>query len=147
MRVLIDTNVILNYITGREDLFAAESEKIMLMCAKGSIEGYLALHSLSTIWYVTRKLPNETRRKWIKHICELLTIAGTDNKAVLKAIDNKEFKDFEDNLQDCCAENVNADYIITVNVKDYDGVSMVQAVNPRQFITLSENKYTEASME
>ena len=56
MKVLIDTNVALNYLSGRDDPYKEESEEIMRLCAEEQIEGYLAFHSLSTIWYVTRKL-------------------------------------------------------------------------------------------
>ena len=53
MRALIDTNVALTYVSGREDKFSEQSDKIMLMCAEEKVDGYLAYHSLSTIWYVT----------------------------------------------------------------------------------------------
>ena len=51
MRVLIDTNVALTYVSGREDPFSNEVDTIMQKCAKEEIEGALAFHSLSTIWY------------------------------------------------------------------------------------------------
>ncbi len=50
MKVLIDTNVAITYISGRSDPYAFETEKIMLLCAQEKIEGVLAFHSLSTIW-------------------------------------------------------------------------------------------------
>ena len=62
MKVLIDTNVAITYISGRDDPFAAEIEQLMRLCAEGQIEGVLAFHSLSTIWYVTRKAPEAERR-------------------------------------------------------------------------------------
>ena len=49
---------------------------------------------------------------------------------------NELFHDFEDNLQDCCAEGVQADYIVTANVKDYEKVSIVPAVTPAQLLEL-----------
>lgn len=55
MAVLIDTNVLLNYITNREDVYLESSVKIIEMCAKGELQGYMAFHSLSTIWYVLKK--------------------------------------------------------------------------------------------
>ena len=47
-----------------------------------------------------------------------------------------EFKDFEDCLQDRCAENIKAEYIITRNVKDFEG-STVQAVLPEKFLEIT----------
>jgi len=127
MRVLIDTNVALTYVSGRDDLFSDEVDAIMQKCAKEEIEGALAFHSLSTIWYQTRKLPEATRRDWIRQLCELLTISGADNKAVLGAINDEDFKDFEDALQDCCATAFEADYTITANIQDFKGVSKIPA--------------------
>lgn len=136
MRVLIDTNVALTYVSGREDPFSEDVDTIMRRCAEEMIEGGIAFHSLSTIWYATRKLPDATRRDWIKQICEILTVSGADNKAVLDAVSHTEFKDFEDALQDCCAETFHADYIITANNKDFKGVSNIPALTPKEFLTM-----------
>lgn len=136
MRILIDTNVALTYVSGREDPFSNEVDIIMRKCADEEIEGAIALHSLSTIWYATRKLPENTRRDWIRQICELLTVAGAENDAVLDAIDNKEFKDFEDALQDCCAASIKADYTITANVRDFKDVSNIPALTPKEFLEI-----------
>ena len=136
MRVLIDTNVALTYVSGRDDPFSNEVDAIMQKCAKEEIEGALAFHSLSTIWYQTRKLPDATRRDWIRQLCELLTISGANNKAVLSAINDESFKDFEDALQDCCATSFEADFTITANIKDFKGVSKVPALTPKEFLEL-----------
>lgn len=49
MRVLIDTNIALTYVSGREDPFSTEVDEIMRKCAEEEIEGAIAFHSLSTI--------------------------------------------------------------------------------------------------
>ena len=43
MKVLIDANVAITYISGRSDPFSAEIEKIMRLCAEEKIEGVIAL--------------------------------------------------------------------------------------------------------
>ena len=96
MRVLLDTNILMTYLSGREDTYAAECEQIVQMCSDEAIEGVIAFHSLSTIWYLTRKAPEDLRRGYIKQICVLFSIAGADKEAVLKAIENRDFRDFED---------------------------------------------------
>ena len=135
MKVMIDTNVAITYISGRDDPFASEIEKIMLLCAEEKIEGILAFHSLSIIWYVSRKAPDEERRKWIRKLCTLLTISGADNQLILEAIDKTDFKDFEDALQDCCAVESGAEYIITVNKRDFETHSMVTPLTPQEFLS------------
>ncbi len=47
---LIDTNVIINFITKRDDFYKDACVEIMKLCAENVFEGYVAFHSLSTIW-------------------------------------------------------------------------------------------------
>ena len=66
-----------------------------------------------------RKAPDEKRREVMRLLCELMTLSGADNETVLAAINDPAFKDFEDAMQDCCAVDSKADYILTANIKDY----------------------------
>lgn len=136
MRVLLDTNILMTYLSGRDDRFTSACEQIVQMCASEQIEGVVAFHSLSTIWYLTRKAPEELRRGYIKRICLLFSIAGADNDAVLKAIENETFRDFEDALQDCCAAEADCDFIITANIKDFIGHSQVNVKSPDELLAL-----------
>ena len=49
MVVLIDTNVLLNYLTNRDDDYLKQSIRIVEMCAKGECIGYIAFHTLFLI--------------------------------------------------------------------------------------------------
>lgn len=136
MVALIDTNVILNYITDREDRFRDSSKVIMDLCSQGRVDGYIAFHSLSIIWYSLR-IPDEGKRMWLKDICTILKIAGASHEQVLEAIDNVKFKDFEDCLQDECAKMVNADCLVTCNLKDFK-VAKTKVYSPDEFVELLE---------
>jgi hypothetical protein len=72
----------------------------------------------------------------MKLLCTSLTIAFADNPRLIDAIINNTFTDFEDNLQDCCAQSVGADYIVTANVRDYEGHSAVKAVTPSELLSI-----------
>ena len=141
MKVLIDTNVALNFVSGREDKYSEQSDRIMLLCAEERVEGFLAFHSLSTIWYVTRKAPDEIRRDWIRQICTILTVVGANNRTILDAVDNTAFKDFEDALQDCCAIDADIDYILTVNKKDFVNHSKTRAITPEEFLAIISDSH------
>lgn len=130
--VLIDTNVLLNYITNRKDEYLNESVKIVELCALGKLNGYIAFHTLSTLWYVLRKKSDKDRRDNLRDICTILTVVSASQAEIMDAIENDTFADFEDCLQDKCARGAGADYIITVNEKDFAN-SEVEAINPRQF--------------
>ncbi|MGN0466079.1 MAG: type II toxin-antitoxin system VapC family toxin [Lachnospiraceae bacterium] len=133
MVILIDTNVLLNYITNRKDDFLEQSIKIIEMCAKGECVGYIAFHTLSTLWYVLRKRSNQERREILRDICEIFQVASASQDEILDAIDKDFFADFEDCLQDKCAKEVGADYIITCNIKDFEN-SEIPALNPKEFL-------------
>ncbi|MBQ6173845.1 MAG: PIN domain-containing protein [Clostridia bacterium] len=136
MKILIDANVAVTYISGRDDPYSSEIEKIMRLCAEDRIEGVIAFHSLSIIWYISRKVPDPVRRQWMRLLCGLLTVSGADNALIREAIDRTDFKDFEDALQDCCAVKAGADYIVTVNRKDYLNHSVIPAVTPEEFLRI-----------
>lgn len=131
--VLVDTNVLLNYITNREDVYLEQSVKIVEMCAKGEIQGYVAFHTLSTLWYVLRQKSSEERRENLRDVCRIFCIAAASQAEIMDAIERDKFEDFEDCLQDKCAKEAGADYIITVNEKDFSH-SETPALNPADFL-------------
>lgn len=117
---LIDTNVIINFITKREDPYKDACFEVMRLCAENVFKDYDAFHPLSIIWYVVRRQETEEKaRAWLNNICEILTVTGATQEQVKEAIKNLNFRDFEDCLQDECAVNANAEYIVTYNVKDF----------------------------
>ncbi len=63
----------------------------------------------------------------------ILQVVGASHDEVVKAIDMEEFKDFEDCLQDRCAEGIGANYIITRNIDDFSN-SKIQAILPEIFL-------------
>ncbi len=130
--VLVDANVILDYVTTREPYYH-DAYKIIDMCYSRIVKGYLAFHSVSVIWYVLRKyMPDADRRLWLKKILQALQVTGASHESVLRAVDMDHFADFEDCLQDRCAESVNAQYIITNNIKDFKE-SVITAITPYDF--------------
>lgn len=136
MVVLVDTNVIIDYLITREPFFNASS-KIIEKCASGELTGFIALHSVTNLWYILRKIPEDKRREWILDICSFLKVTGVRHADVVAAVKMKEFKDFEDCIQDRCAESVGAEYIITRNTVDFTG-SAVKAVLPETFLEIQE---------
>ena len=135
MVILIDTNILLNYITSRPDSYLEQSVEIVRKCASGECTGYIAFHTLSTLWYVLRKWEDRERRQSLRAVCEIFSVASASQSEILEAIDNNGFADFEDCLQDKCAKEVGADYIVTCNVKDFNE-SEIPAITPAQFLEM-----------
>ena len=133
MVVLIDTNLVLDVLEKRMPFYEA-SYAILTYCAEQKFVGYIALHSISNLYYILRKCysPAE-RRRLLLGILKVLRVANAQYENVINALERNDFSDFEDCLQDECAKQVDADYIVTRNIKDYER-SKVQAILPAEFI-------------
>ena len=135
MRILVDTNVILDVLLKREPHIKA-AQIIMTKCASREITGYLAAHSIPNIFYVLRKdYSQEERRKFIRNLCGIFRISDLNAEKIILAVDNEQFLDFEDCLQDECAAAETADYIVTRNPADFKQ-SRVKVIEPDEFVKL-----------
>lgn len=132
--LLIDANVVIDYLLVRQPQFS-DSVRVLSACQKGIVKGYLAFHSLSIIWYVLRKNQIEDRRTALLEITDFLTVTGAAHGLVIDAIKNEDFRDFEDCLQEKYALEVNADYIVMNNVKDFES-SAIKAVTPAEMLRI-----------
>ena len=132
MKVLIDTNVLLDVLCDRAE-FVDNSSKVFKYCEVKKIDGYISALSVPNIVYVMRK---ELSAEKTKEILEKLSlIFGTiDLKAEdLKKALELDFDDYEDALQCVAAKRIKAEYIITRNVKDF-AKSPVTAITPSDFL-------------
>jgi len=131
--LLIDTNVVLDYLINREP-YAEGAQRILHCCAEKRVKGYIAAHSITNIFYILRKhFSSVERRKMLLDLCELLEICGLQKTQVANALANEEFDDLEDCIQAESAKTVQADYIVTRNVKDF-AHSPVVAIPPDEFL-------------
>ena len=130
MVLLIDTNIVLDYLLKRQG-FYDDAKCVMQMCSEEKVSGCIALHTITTIWYILRKTPDTTRRIVLKSICELLEVVGTTHEEVIDALDATEFKDFEECIQSTCAKTAGVDYIITRNISDF-AHSEIPVMTPKE---------------
>ena len=139
MRVLIDTNVILDILLFREQFFDKSDEAIRI-CTQNAVECSLAAHTITNIYYLTRKhfKNDEERREVILNLFKTFKIIKVDSKKLMTALKNREFNDFEDCLQVECAKSIKADYIITRDAKDFAN-SEILCLTPEEFC----NKFDE----
>ena len=140
IRVLLDANVIFTYLTKRDDPYLHACEDIIRLCAEGKIEGFISLHSLSIVWYLLRKYPEISRLDCITQLCEILEMATPDMEMIRNALRTGRFADFEDLLQDCSAQSVHADYLVTANLKDFKN-SIIPAITPSQLVQVANSVF------
>ena len=137
MKVLIDTNVLLNYIIVENHLMR-KLQKLSSYVQKKK-QGFMAAHSIPNMMYILRKdLPEEARRIVVKNLFNILAVEGIDRMKLLSALNNMSILDFEDALQEECAISSISDYIITRNIKDFAN-SRIKAVTPKEFLSIYQN--------
>ncbi len=135
MIILVDTNIALDFLTMRQP-FYNDAREIISLCAREKVQGFIAFHSLPNIFYILRKSHSDTdRRKMLRKLCLVLRVTGASHKRVCSAIERSDFSDFEDCLQDECAKEVSADYIVTRNTEDFQKAE-VKAVTPHDLLEM-----------
>lgn len=127
MKLLIDTNVVLDVVLAREP-WAAEAVRLLAAVERGEAEGYVAAHAVTTVHYIVAKQRDrEKGRQAVSDLLDLLTVAPATDAVFRRAL-TLPLSDFEDAVQAACALTVGVDCIVTRNADDFDGLEM--AVEP-----------------
>lgn len=133
MVVLVDTNIIIDALANREP-YADNAKKILEKCAAREVTGILAAHSIPNMFYIFRKnFSQDERRFLLKNLCNIFKISDLNAKKILAALENEKFVDFEDCLQEECAVESMADYIVTRNPADFKH-SRVKVILPDELL-------------
>ena len=135
MVLLIDTNLIIDYLAEREQ-FKTTVDKLFDYILSNRVSGCLAAHSVTNMWYILRKLMTaEKRRELFLSILGTFDVIALNKQKLISALERRNFTDFEDCLQDECAQDAHADYIVTRNKKDFQW-SKVKALMPEEMLEL-----------
>ena len=132
LRILVDTNILLDYLLCREP-YDQVAREIVIACKQKQVAGCIAAHSISNLFFILRKAFSvEERRSLLHNLCELFEVESIDKVKILEALENEKFSDFEDCLQMECAKAFQADYIVTRNIDDFKG-SEIPCMEPEKF--------------
>ena len=132
MKVLIDTNVILDVLCNRAD-FVAASSKVWKLCEINKIEGCISALSVPNIVYILRKeLTPEKTQQLIQQITMIFNVTDLKSADLIKAAEMYS-SDYEDAVQMCQAKRIKADLIITRNIKDFKD-SKIPVLRPDEFL-------------
>ena len=130
MRILIDTNVILDILQKREPFFA-DSYRALRKAIEGDAECLISASAATDIFYMLRKALGSAQqaKEQIEQLVSFADVQGMDiHTALMRAM-----PDFEDAVVDAVAERNGASYILTRNIKDFAG-SVVPAILPADFL-------------
>lgn len=132
MKVLFDTNIILDFALQRDEYFS-DTLKLFKLIENNSIEGHLTATTITDIYYITKKQKgHKVAIRFIKSLTELFEIIGVDRSIILEALKSTNY-DFEDSIQSMAASFNGLKTIITRNVKDFNHKD-VYACSPKEFL-------------
>jgi len=139
LAVLIDTNVLLDFLIDRGS-FTKSAKEIIQKSQEKAINAFLAAHSITNIFYILRKIyPASERKQRLMDLCQSISIVEIGGEAILSVLANNDFDDIEDCLQAECAGAINADFIITRDIKHY-AHSKIPAILPEDFLEKLKTK-------
>jgi predicted nucleic acid-binding protein len=134
MPVLIDTNVILDFVLKRQP-FEIEATEIFTRLAKKEFQGFVSPITPINTFYTTRKeVGKPITFQAVTMLLQIVEIAETDKKVFQNAL-KTSFRDFGDAVQHESAAAENLDVIVTRNTKDFAGAT-VKIYSPTEFLAV-----------
>ncbi|MCL1945729.1 MAG: PIN domain-containing protein [Chitinivibrionia bacterium] len=138
MKILFDTNIIVDFIAKRQP-FYNDSREIFYMAAKKEITGIVSASSITDIYYLAKKFFSDfdKSQKAVSDLLNILYAVDTKAQDIYSAL-KLGFSDFEDAVVCAVAVREKADFIVTRNAKDFV-YSTVKAVSPSDFLQYYRN--------
>jgi predicted nucleic acid-binding protein len=132
LRVLVDTNVVLDQVLRREPWFT-EAQPFWQARDAGLLTAYLPASALTDIFYISRRQAgnDDAKRAVARCLDEFGFVAVY--RALLDSAMALPGSDFEDNLQIACAQATQMDLIVTRDKLGFRG-SPVLATEPAEIV-------------
>jgi predicted nucleic acid-binding protein len=133
-RILLDVNVVLDVLADRKP-FAEEAAALFGVIETGSMNGFVAAHTVTTLHYLLAKHLGKARtRRVLTDLLQLIHVVEVDENLLRHAL-GMNWTDFEDAVQAACAERAQVDYLVT---RDKTGFkkSAVGTMTPSELLAL-----------
>lgn len=139
MKILIDTNIVIDALTSREP-WNEYAEKIFLMSANNIIDMYITASSATDIYYLIRKHlhSTETARQIMGKLYSLVGIIEVKGEDLIDALASP-ITNYEDAVVEQVARRSDMECIVTRNQKDYEA-GLTQIYLPEDFVRFLEQE-------
>ena len=118
MRVLLDTDVVLDYLLEREP-FAQTAGRLFELNAQGAFDGYISGITPINVFYLGRKvLERDKLRQALKDLLLAMRVCSITHAVLIQAF-ALPLTGYEDAVQHASATASRLDAIVTRNLKDY----------------------------
>ena len=123
MRVLFDTNVVLDVLLAREP-YAAVAAQLMTMADGGAIDGVVSATTVTTIHDIAAKtVGREAAGRQIRDLLAIFDVACVDRDVLVAALD-LGFADYEDAVLHEAGREDAVAAIVTRNGQDFEGATV-----------------------
>ena len=137
-KIFLDSDVLLDLLLDREP-FMDDIAEIIEDSLSSDIKLCVSPITVTNINYIVGKLENQkkadTQRKKILKIVQVENVG----QSIIRKASNSKFKDFEDAVQNYCAEESGHQIIITRNTKDYKE-SNLSILTPKEYLAKIKNE-------
>lgn len=131
-KVFFDTDIVLDFLLGREPFFD-EALDVMFLAEDRQIKGFVSAFSFSNIFYILSRLENpKLALRTLYKLRSIVNVGPVSEKLVDSAL-LSDFKDFEDALQYYSAQKLAVSCILTRNKKDY-AKSQIPILSAREYL-------------
>ena len=133
MKVLIDTNIIIDILEQRKPFFQ-DSYRIIQLGLEGGLDTIMSAGAVTDVYYIINQSLRDAQKakEKIFALTSLVSICHTTPDDIATAL-TLQISDFEDAVIAAIAKREKADFIISRNEKDFPQ-SPVPAVSPKQFL-------------
>ena len=133
MKLLIDTNVVLDVLLRREPFFGKAAE-VLNLTQREDVREYVSASAITDIYYIANKqMKNRAAvRDLLNRLLMLVSVAAVSEQEIRNAL-HLEWADFEDSVQYSVALLNEMDGIVTRNPGDYQEAD-VQIWLPEQIL-------------
>ncbi len=132
MRVLLDTDIILDLLLERPD-FVDDAAEIWKANEQERFQGFVSAITPVNLFYIARKLKGQqVAQQAVKEVLANLAVCPLD-KAVLQNALALPLTDYEDAVQHASATASQIDVIVTRNLEDYRGATLT-VLSPKDFL-------------
>ena len=132
MRVIVDTNIVLDVLLERQP-FVNAAVDIFSLAEQSRVVAYLCATTITTIDYLLcQSLPASKAREALRRLISIFEIA-TVNRPVIERALGSRLSDFEDAVLAEAGVMAGADCIVTRNPRDFAG-SPLKVFEPSEFL-------------
>lgn len=132
-RLLVDTNIIIDLLSKRDEFYDEAAELFSLADKKELVLAITSLTFANTNYILTKLKSAKESREILRKFKVLVEVLSLDDKITELALSDDSFLDFEDGLQYYSAIENQIDVIITRNKKDFKK-SKIPVLTAKEFL-------------